>query len=216
MHNSGTLFDLAAQQKANDLNSLGDNVIACRISSADDMTLALTGHMQAEGLNGQITGIVAYFGHSGPFTVKINGVVVGQISILAVGQNPPDSFIPRPNVDSKTVSLLSQVRSAFTLPNGQLGNILSNNTSLWINGCWAGVDVPDYYSNTQTSIAQLVANNIQHGVYAFLVPMYFSQTDADNDQYYNRTDKPPASLPMYMVQVGARHHKLPPTGFTPQ
>lgn len=224
-HDVGQLFNLAAQQKANDLNAGDDNVIACRVSSADDTAFTLIGGLPGEGLVGQITGGVFYFGHSGIYahqTVQgVQRVTNGYESIVAAGQSAAGGLFPRPNVDANTVKLLAGVQTGYR-SGGVRGNILSVNTSLLINGCTAGVALFDYLAQTYTSIAQLIANNIRRGVYAYTVGVYFSQQGIADDPWVTGTDfkgNPrtiPESLPIYMVPVGTPHNKPNPKGFTPQ
>ena len=110
--NVGNEFGLAAQQQANDLQSQGHKVIACRATTVQDFNNALTGH-------GLIDGGVAYFGHAGRFS--ISGTLY---SALFVGQDP----VSNENLYSGNVSLLS---------NAQLGS----NATITLNGCDTGTDV---------------------------------------------------------------------------
>jgi hypothetical protein len=71
-HNVGNGFNLAAQQRANDLQSQGHRVVACRASSAQDFDNVLIQH-------GYIDGGVIYFGHSGPYTLSsVSGEVLAR------------------------------------------------------------------------------------------------------------------------------------------
>jgi hypothetical protein len=61
-----------------------------------------------------------------------------------------------------------------------------------------------------TSIAKLIAKQLNRPVYAWDVGMYASQQDIDHDPLFTGTDAtkdPPASLPMYFVPEGPPHHK---------
>lgn len=211
-HDVRSLFNLAAQQKANDLNGAGDNVIACRISSANDMGFALVGELPGEGLVGQITGQAFYFGHSGPFSHLNNqGVKDGIESILAAGQNAATPTNPYPNVDAQDVyEMLKGVRTAYK---GK--NILSDATSLWIFGCAPAEVVFDYFANNYISIAQLVSNVVQHGVYAWDVGVYFSHKNVNDENVKNRTGVVDPNLPIYMVPIGGPPKK-PMIGLTPR
>lgn len=209
-HNVRSLFNLAAQQKANDLNAAGDNVIACRISSANDMGFALIGELPGEGLVGQITGQVFYFGHSGTYHDPASPPASIE-SILAAGEEGASPTNPHPNVDAQDVYLmLKGVRTAYR---GK--NILSDSTSLWIFGCAPAEVVFDYFANNWISIAQLISNVIQHGVYAYDVGVYFSHKDANHEDVKFRTGILDSNLPVYMVPVGGPPKK-PMTGLRPQ
>jgi hypothetical protein len=64
------------------------------------------------------------------------------------------------------------------------------------------------------SIAQILANQLRRGVYAYDTGMYFSQNP--NDQHVGPAGlpNPPFSLPMYLIPEGVS--KKPPVGFVPQ
>jgi hypothetical protein len=119
------------------------------------------------------------------------------------------------NIEFRNVSQLAAVRTAY---NGSQ-NIIGSNASIVINGCSAGVTLYDYYALFETSIAQLISNQTQRGVYAYTVGMYFSLNDAAHATSKNYTGEPnplPASLPLYLVPNGPPGHKPSPKPFTPQ
>ena len=89
--------------------------------------------------------------------------------------------------------------------------VLGTNASMWINGCDAGLTEFDTdYNNQQIAIAQLIANNLNRGVYAYAVGAYFSHLDAAHDPYYDGQDpthpgkarKVSEVLPMYLITEG--------------
>jgi hypothetical protein len=160
IHNVGNEFNFAAQTSANSLQAQGNNVVACRVSSVQNVVAALTS-------SGRIDGGVIYFGHSGPFhDFSVNG----NVSILAVGEGSGDDT----NVSFRNVSQLSAVLTAF---NGSQ-NIIGTNAAILLSGCNAGVEIYDAYAIFETSIAQQFSNKTQRGVYAYTVGLYFSQLDA--------------------------------------
>jgi hypothetical protein len=199
IHNVGNEFNFAAQTAANSLQSQGNNVIACRVSSVQNVVAALTS-------SGRIDGGVIYFGHSGPYhDFSVNG----NVSILAVGAGSGDDT----NVSFRNVSQLSAVLTAF---NGSQ-NIIGTNAAILLSGCNAGVTIYDAYAIFETSIAQQISNKTQRGVYAYTVGLYFSQLDADHDPYVNGVGRNgPSGVPAYMVPEGAPGHKPKTVPFTPQ
>ncbi|MGO9453839.1 MAG: kelch repeat-containing protein [Candidatus Binataceae bacterium] len=110
--NVGYEFGLAAQQAANDLQTQGHRVIACRASGVQDFNNELTG-------NGLVDGGVIYFGHAGKMI--IDGTTY---RALFVGQDP----VVNENLYSGNVMMLS---------NTQLGS----GVSVTLNGCDAGADI---------------------------------------------------------------------------
>jgi len=126
--NQGNSFGLAAQQQANDLNSQGHRIIACRATTVQDFNSALTA-------NGLIDGGVMYFGHSGKYHDPASGVL---FSALFVGQDP----IANENMWAGNVA---------TLSNAQLGP----NAAIWLNGCEGGADAPGGSSIAQLISNQL-------------------------------------------------------------
>jgi hypothetical protein len=86
---------------------------------------------------------------------------------------------------------------------------------MWINGCQAGLTIFDTGYNGYVSIAQLISVNLNRGVYAYDVGMYFSQLDAQHDKHANGTGQPPNALPMYMVPLGAPGRKPSPLACRP-
>ena len=195
-HNSGNLFNLAAQTEADQLKSQGHRVVACRVSSIQMVD-------QAFITNGYIDGGVIYFGHSGPFTLKdaITGKKLGVASILAVGQESG----PATNVSF--ANLTQQLSNIQTAHGGM--NIMGPNAAFTVNGCKAGVDVDDYYWLAPTSIAKGLSLVTQRGVYAYQVGMYFSQLDAAHDNHVTGEGLAhfPSTPPIYMVPVGAPGRK---------
>jgi hypothetical protein len=204
IHNAGQNFNITAQTAANDLQSQGQNVVACRVSSVQNVVTALT-------TKGLIGGGVIYYGHGGPYRVlNANNQEIGRVSQLAPGQAVgPDTNISFQNV--------SQLAAVLTAQNGS--NIIGLNASILINGCSAGVKLYDYYALFATSIAQQIANKTQRGVYAYTQGMYFSTSDAAHATSSNYTGEPnplPASLPLYLVPNGHPGRKPSPNAFTPQ
>ena len=176
------------KQKANDLQAQSNKVIACRVSSIDDVNAQLTG-------NGFITGDVIYFGHSGPFTDLITG---GTLTIIAVGEGTASNT----NIASYNYRQLCNITQGCNID-----NYLSKNTKIVINGCKAGADENDEGTGYKISIAQLLANQLARTVTAYVKGMYFSTKDAAHDQHFSvttQTKKPPDSLPMYLIPEGPR------------
>lgn len=200
-HNVNNLFNLAAQQYANDLQAQGNKVIACRISSIQDFNQELT-------QNGFITGDVVYFGHSGRmgFATTAGGPLVGEASMIFIGQGSGADT----NIDSQNVKQLCDPSQGCSID-----KYLSKNTAIIINGCEAGKIIVDYLVQYRTAIAELIANQLKRGVYAYEVGMYFSQLDASHDTHTNGENlkHPPNSLPMYMVPEGVPGHKPLPIPF---
>jgi len=204
-HNLADLPSLAAQQKANDLQGQGDNVIACRVSTIQDFNAALT-------TNGFIAGDVIYYGHSG---LRGFGTPVTQYaSLIFVGQGTGDNT----NIGAYNIALLCPP------PGCKIDTILSSNTAIRINGCQAGETVLGYYTSPhiQTSIAQLISNQLRRGVYAYDVGAYYSHLDAAHDLYFDGKDPITGkirlvsdNLPMYAIPQGAPGKKPPAIAFTP-
>ena len=111
--NVGYSFGLAAQQQANNLNSQGNRIIACRATTVQDFNSALT-------TNGLIDGGVIYFGHAGRIEV---GTSIYRA--LFVGQDPDTND----NLYSGNVNVLS---------NAQLGS----NAAITLNACDTGITEP--------------------------------------------------------------------------
>jgi hypothetical protein len=194
-HNVGFNFAIAAQTEANELQTQGNNVVACRVSSVENVASAMTA-------NGFIGGGVIYFGHSGPYNAfDENNNVLGRITLLAPGQ----AIGGDSNITFQNVTQLSAVQTGY---NGS--NIIGTSASILINGCRAGVVVRDYYANYPTSIAQLISNQTQRGVYAYTVGMYFSLNSAQtatSRNYLGEPDPLPASFPLYLIPVGPPGNK---------
>jgi hypothetical protein len=206
-HNVGNSFNLAAQTELNILQSQGHLVIACRVSSVDHVYNALT-------MQGLIDGGVIYFGHSGRLGYPdSSGHIVSESSNIFVGQ----SRAPRTNIDASDVSTLAGVQTA-----NAGGNSLGGNAAFTVNGCEAGFVFFDALAQSETAIAQLIANNLKRGVYAYNVGVYFSQYDAQHDPHVSALLPNggmlygPSSLPDYMVPDGAPRHKPDYIPFRPR
>jgi hypothetical protein len=202
-HNVSNLFNLAAQQKANDLQAQGHRVVACRASSIQDFDNALLNH-------GFIDGGIVFFGHSGPFegTSTFTGEKI-VVSALGVGENSGADT----NVTFANVSLLSNVRTAH---NGS--NNIGPNAAILLSGCNAGLTIRDFLAGADISVAQMIANQTQRGVFAYEVGLYFSTVDAAHDSHFSGVGlkSPPNALPMYMVPEGTPGHKPAAIAFTPR
>ena len=99
-----------------------------------------------------------------------------------------------------------------------INNFLSSSSSIRLNGCKAGTELFDYYKQYEVAIAQLISNQLNRGVYAYTVGVYFSQLDAAHDPLRTGTDatkNPPDALPMYPVPEGPPGHKPQPKPFCP-
>jgi len=201
-HNLDNLFNLAAQQKANELQAQGHRVVACRASSIQDFANALLQH-------GFIDGGVIYFGHSGPFAPR--SAPQQAVSILAVGQATGQDT----NISFGNVQMLANVRNAYIGADQKPTNIIGPHASIVLNGCNAGLTIYDNLALFDTSIAQQIANKTQRAVYAYQVGMYFSNVDSDHDPFFDGTDPKnpkksrhvPGRLPMYLIPAGPPHHK---------
>ena len=204
-HNNGQNFNIAAQTNANDLNLQGNKIVACRVSSVENVVTALT-------TNGLIDGGVIYFGHGGPFNVfDSSNRPLGRISILAPGQGTGVST----NISILNVSQLAATRTAGS---GST-NIIAATASILINGCSAGLEIYDYFANFKMSIAQQISNQTKRRVYAYTPGMYFSLKDsahATSSNYLGEPNPLPASLPLYLVPNGTPGKKPNPQSFTPQ
>jgi hypothetical protein len=200
-HNVGDLFNLAAQTQANSLQSQGNNAIACRVSTIQDVYHALT-------LNGSISGGVYYFGHSGVFDILTAAKVrISRTTNVFVGQASGSNT----NITALNVNFLSPIQTA-----NAGGNFLGPNAAMTINGCQAGLTVFDTSVNQYASIAQLISVNIARGVFAYDVGIYFSQLDAQQDQHIRGVGLyPPDALPMYVVPEGSPGQKPGPLACTP-
>jgi hypothetical protein len=197
-HNVKQGFNLAAQQNANDLQAQGNNVIACRVSSATDFNNALT-------KNGSIAGGVIYFGHSGPYLYSSNPTI--ELSILAIGQ-------AKGGDTNLTYSNINEV-----CPSG-CSAILGANITLAINGCRAAVTVAgdpgDITGTSRTPIAKIIARQLNIEVTGYMVGTYFSVNSVAGATSSNWTGEPnplPTSLPMYLIPEGPPGRKKSPTPF---
>jgi hypothetical protein len=202
-HNVRQNFNLAAQTEANYRQSQGNNVAACRVSSVENVATALTN-------NGLIGGGVIYFGHSGPFgpVDPVTHRALWSISVLSVGEATGDDT----NVSFRNVADLSVVQTAYAGPTGQT-NIIGPNAALLLNGCRAATTIYDHYALFETSIAQLISNKTQRGVYAYDKGTYFSLKDVAHATSRNWTGEPnplPANIPMYLIPEGTPGRKPSP------
>jgi len=124
------------------------------------------------------------------------------------------------------VDFLANVQTAYKgqvpAPGHPDTNNMGPNATLLVNGCSVGQDVDDYYAQYKVSIARLIFNQIQRGVYAYKVGVYFSQSTPDKDRHFNGLDiikgkrvsrKLPNSLPMYAVPQGLPGQKPTPALF---
>ncbi|HEX5423452.1 MAG TPA: SBBP repeat-containing protein, partial [Candidatus Acidoferrales bacterium] len=213
-HDVGPLFNLAAWQLALDLNSGSGNgnVIACRVSSVDDFKKGLIGTIHGESLNGQITGGAYYFGHSGELREYLGGTLIEDTSNLFVGQTAAVGS----NIDANNVDQLAMVYKRKTL---------YQTAALWLEGCDAAQIINDTKYHSRISIAQLIANNIGNGVYAYEQGTYFSHSKPQDDDYVDGMDpRDPQHkryriitgvLPIYVVPEGAPHNKPLPDACVP-
>jgi hypothetical protein len=203
-HNVNNLFNLAAQQYANDQQAQGNKVIACRISSIQDFNYELT-H------NGFITGDVVYFGHSGRMGIVAfpGGPPVGVASMVFIGNGSALDT----NIEWRNLSKLCDPKQGCNID-----SYLSKNTAIRINGCEAGKRIDEYRSQLHTAVAAMIALQLKRGVYAYEVGVYFSQLDAAHDNHFNGDGlkHPPNSLPMYAVPEGVPGQKPDPVAFIPQ
>jgi hypothetical protein len=87
-----------------------------------------------------------------------------------------------------------------TLSNAELGS----NIAIYINACNTGLSHAG-----SASIAQLTSNQLQRGVYAYTMGMYFTQNANDTHISGAQLPNPPGSLPMYMVPEGAAPKPTP-------
>jgi hypothetical protein len=207
-HNVGPDWDIVGQTTANYLtaSASNNNVVACRVSSVENVTTALT----SEGFIG---GGVIYIGHGGVYNIldPSTGRVLGHASILEPGEEPGGDY----NISSMNYNQLAAV---VTAANGS--NNIGTTASILINSCRAAVPVVDYYAGggQELIIAQLISNATQRGVYAYKEGMYVSLNNAAQATSYNYKGEPdpiPASLPLYLIPEGPPGHKPAAIGFTP-
>jgi hypothetical protein len=194
-HNVNDLFNLAAQTKANELSAQGNKVIGCRISSVEDFNTQIT-------QNGFISGDVYYFGHSGGF-------------LFSSGRIASELFIGS-GTGADTNINFSNVNKLCNPPGCTIGNYLSQNTAIRIFGCYAGTAIDDALAGYTRSIAQIIANQLKRGVYAYDVGMYFSRQTANQDSNFSGklvTTKFSDTLPIYMVPEGTPGSKPSPVPF---
>lgn len=202
-HNNGQNFNITAQTAANALQGQGNNVVACRVSSIENVVTALT-------TNGSIGGGITYFGHGGPYNVyNSNNKLLGSLSLLGVGNGTETDT----NIEFRNVPQLAAVQTA-----SNQSNIITPSASWTIDGCKAAIVVMDFYGNKPLAIAQEIADQIRRNVDAYSVGMYFSIRDigsATSKNYLGERDPLPASLPLYLVPIGPAGHKPPATLFSP-
>jgi len=207
IHNVRQSFNITAQTAANELQTQGNNVVACRVSSVQNVVTALTAKA------GFIGGGVIYYGHSGPYTIQdlFTGEVLGRKSLLEPGEGKGADT----NIDIDNVGNLAAVVTAY---NGSQ-NILGPNASIVLKGCQAGVAVRNYGSRVTISIAQLISDMTQRAVYAYTVGTYFSLHDVSSATSSNWRGEPyplPSSLPLYLVPEGPAGHKPALQPFKPE
>jgi hypothetical protein len=135
--------------------------------------------------NGAITGTVTYFGH-GAQQQQSDG---SWLSLLAVGQATGQDT----NVSKLNVADLSNTQ-------------LSNNTSIVLKTCHAGLPPQSGGGN---SIAQLLANQLNRGVYAWKVGFFFSH----NPNATAPHGMPSETQPMYFFPEGGSN--IAPCAFLP-
>jgi hypothetical protein len=123
--------------------------------------------------SGLITGGVTYFGHGAEGQLPDKS----WLSLLAVGQGQ--------GVDTNVSAL-----NVSTLSNSELGN----NAAITLKTCRAG----SKSSSGGPSIAQLLANQLNRGVYAWKVGAFFSQ----NPNATIPNGMPPQTSPMYLLPLG--------------
>jgi hypothetical protein len=196
-------FGLVAQQKANDLQAQGNSAIACRVSTVQQFSNALT-------QNGVINGDVIYYGHSG--LMGVGNPATAWASELFVGQGKGDDT----NVAAYNITV---VCDQTLTPACNINNYLSKNTAIRLNGCDGALATGenDYYAHTPTTIAQLLSKQLTRGAYAYDVGMYFSNLDANHDPYVNGSGRNgPNTLPDYLIPEGAPGNKPNPLACTPQ
>jgi hypothetical protein len=205
-HNVGNLFNLAAQTRANQLNAQGHRVIACRVSSVQDVLSEFT-------QNGLIDGGVIYFGHSGlrAFAHNAEGVITDASSEIFVPQlSGADT-----NIATNNAEMLADVRKARCSDSTDPQcNSVGPNAAILINGCDAGYLILDHYVHRFTSIAHEIAGQTHRGVYAYDVGVYFSHLDAAHDPFVDgkipntqKSRQVSGTLPIYMIPEGAPSHK---------
>ena len=186
----------------NALNSAGNNVIACRVSSINYVQQGLMGGLSGNWSYGQITGGVYYFGHSGEQKVYLGGVLISDSSAVFVGQNPGANT----NITFANVSDLNVIQTGYNN-----GNVFRNDASMWLEGC----ESANIFGGP-TSIAQLISNNIVRGVYGYKEGVYFShKTIADDLNVTGGDRNVSAVLPVYMIPNGTPHSKPLPRACVP-
>jgi len=196
-------FGLVAQQKANDLQAQGNSAIACRVSTVQQFSNALT-------QNGVINGDVIYYGHSG--LMAFGKPPTAWASELFVGQGSGDNT----NVAAYNITV---VCDQTLTPPCNINNYLSSNTAIRLNGCDAALSTGqnDYYAHTPTTIAQILSKQLTRKVYAYDVGLYFSNLDANHDTYFNGIGRTgPSTLPDYLIPEGSPRGKPNPLVCTAQ
>jgi hypothetical protein len=164
--NVGNLFNLSAQTQSDSLNAMGNNVLTDRVTYVQADSMSLTNSLTTHGL---IDGGVIFFGHGGNI-----GIYGAKWPALFVGQDP--NF--NENLSAFNVTSLSNVQ-------------LGPNTTITLNACHAGSG-----SGGMTSIAQLLANQLQRKVFAYNVGMFFS---TDPTARTPSSAPLPNNTPIYMV-----------------
>jgi len=196
-------FALVAQQEANILSAQGNSAIACRVSTVQQFSNALT-------QNGVISGNLIYYGHSG--LASFGSPAAAWASELFVGEAPGDNT----NVAAYNITV---VCDQSLTPPCNINNYLSAHTAIRLNGCEAALATGQngYYAHTPTTIAQLLSQQLTRGVYAYDVGMYFSNVTAKLDPYFNGAGRQgPNTLPDYLIPEGPPGNKPNRLACTPQ
>jgi hypothetical protein len=181
-YNVGDLFNLAAATDADRLTASGSNtIIPYRVSSVQDFGAGLT-------TNGTIDGGVTYFGHGAhQHQPQPDG---RDIMLLALS--------PFPGVNTN-VSVLN----VKTLSNAGL----APDVTITLRACNAGAKSP----TGESSIAQLIANQLGRKVYAWKVGMWFT---ADlTRRFPHDKESAPNVKPIYLIPSGGT--RIQPCTFTP-
>jgi len=178
-HDMGQRFILAAANEAATLTQSGSNV-AVPVRVSSVQDVAA-----ALTNNGPINGTVTYFGHGGQLP-QADG---SYLSVLAVGQGQGQDT----NVSFLNYTSLSSVQ-------------LSSNTAIILKTCHAGL--PPIRGGGH-SIAQLLANQLNRGVYAWKVGFFFSH----NPNATAPHGMPSETQPMYFFPEGGSN--IAPCAFLP-
>ena len=179
-HDMGQRFILAAANDATTLTGSGSNAVVIPVRVSSVQDV-----QSALNNNGAITGSVTYYGH-GAQQQQSDG---SYLSLLAVGQGKGRDT----NVSALNVADLSNTQ-------------LSNNTSIVLKTCHAGLPP---ISGGGHSIAQLLANQLNRGVYAWKVGFFFSHSPNATAPH----GMPSETQPMYFFPEGGS--SIAPCTFLP-